>query len=81
MWQVYILQCADGSFYTGIAKDMKKRIATHNAGRGAKYTKSRCPVKLVYDEPAVSRSAAQKREYAIKCLSRFDKENLVRAGQ
>jgi putative endonuclease len=74
-WQVYIARCADGTLYTGIARDVERRIAEHNAGKGtaANYTRSRRPVVLVYSEPAESRSAASKREYRIKQLSRAEK--------
>ena len=69
-WQVYIVRCADGSLYTGIARDLKRRIAEHNAdkGAGASYTRSRRPVRLVYQEPAADRGAALRREAAIKRL-------------
>jgi len=78
-WQVYIVRCADGSLYTGIARDLARRIAEHNAGNGAaaNYTRSRRPVVLVYSEPAAGRSAASRREYAIKQLSRSAKMALI----
>jgi putative endonuclease len=76
MWYVYVVRCADGTLYTGVAKDLAGRIAAHNAGRGAKYTRSRLPVKLVYREPAADRSAALKREHAIKRLPRASKRAL-----
>lgn len=83
-WQVYILRCADGSLYTGIARDLERRIAEHNAekgnGAGASYTRSRRPVRLVYREPAPDRSSASKREYAIKQLSREQKLALILAS-
>ena len=63
-WQVYLVRCADGSFYTGIARDLAARIASHNNGTGAKYTRGRGPVELVYTEPAPDRGAAQKRKLA-----------------
>ena len=78
-WWVYILRCADGSLYTGIARDLERRIAAHN-GRGtagASYTRARRPVRLVYREAAPGRSAASRREYEIKQLSRQDKLRLV----
>lgn len=78
-WTVYMLRCADGSLYTGIARDAAARIVAHNAGRGAKYTKARRPVALVWSEPATCRSSASKREYAIKQLRRTDKLALIRA--
>lgn len=78
-WTVYMLRCADGSLYTGIAKDAAARLAAHNAGRGAKYTKARRPVSIVWSEPADCRSTASKREYAIKQLRRSEKLALIRA--
>ena len=75
---VYILRCADNTLYTGWTNDLKKRLATHNAGRGARYTRVRRPVKLVYWEPVVDRAAALKRELQIKRLSRAKKDILVR---
>ena len=76
-WNVYIVRCADGTLYTGVATDLEARIAAHNDGRGARYTRSRLPVELLYAEPAADRSTAQSREYAIKQLSRDDKLSLV----
>ena len=72
-WQIYIIECRDGSLYTGITIDLEKRLAAHNAGKGAKYTTSRGPVRLVYREGAANRSEASKRENAIKKLSRNNK--------
>ena len=75
---VYILECSDGSLYTGITKDVKKRLDEHNSShKGAKYTKARRPVKLVHEEPSSDRSSASKREYAIKKLSRLKKLQLI----
>lgn len=81
-WQVYIVRCADDSLYTGIARDVERRIAEHNAdnGLGASYTRSRKPVTLVYQEAAADRSAASRREYQIKQLSRAEKLALVAAS-
>ena len=76
-WSVYILRCADGTLYTGIAPDVEKRVALHNAGKGAKYTRGRGPVELVYREELEDRAAASKREYAIKQLSRAEKLRLI----
>ena len=78
-WQVYIVRCVDGTLYAGIARDVEKRIAEHNAdkGAGANYTRSRRPVVLVYQEAAADRSTASKREYQIKQLSRAEKLALV----
>lgn len=74
----YILKCKDDSLYTGWTNDLKKRITSHNAGKGAKYTKARRPVELVYYEEFQTREEAMKREYAIKQLSRKEKEALIR---
>ena len=77
-WFVYILRCADGSLYTGIATDVIRRCQQHNAGTASRYTRSRLPVKLVYQESLASRSLALKREAAIKAISRKEKLALVR---
>lgn len=77
-WYVYLLRCCDGSLYCGITNELVARFIKHNSGMGAKYTRSRCPVELVYAETANSFSAALKREYAIKQLSKREKEALVR---
>ncbi|MCC6299570.1 MAG: GIY-YIG nuclease family protein [Anaerolineales bacterium] len=77
----YIVQCADGTFYTGWALDPEKRVAVHNKGCGAKYTKMRLPVKLVYVEPQLDRIAAMKRERAIKKLKRIEKEKLIQGEE
>ena len=74
----YILKCKDDSLYTGWTNDLKKRITSHNAGKGAKYTKARRPVELVYYEEFQTREEAMKREYAIKQLSRKEKEALLK---
>lgn len=76
-WQVYMLECADGSLYTGIARDVGARLAAHNDGRGARYTRSRLPVRLVHVEPAADRGAALRREYAIKRLATTEKRALA----
>jgi len=76
---VYILECSDKSLYTGITTNIEKRLNEHNtSSKGAKYTKARRPVKLVYQEPAQDRSAASKREYAIKKLTRTKKLQLIK---
>jgi len=80
-WCVYIVRCADRSLYTGIARDLESRIGEHNAGRGAKYTRGRLPVELVYAETCTDRGAAQRREHAIKRLSRGAKRALVDAAR
>ena len=72
----YIVECADGTYYTGWAVDPEKRVQVHNKGRGAKYTKMRLPVKLVYVEEQPDRSTALKRERAIKKMSREKKQEL-----
>ena len=74
----YIKKCKDDSLYTGWTNDLKKRITSHNAGKGAKYTKARRPVELVYYEEFQTREEAMKREYAIKQLSRKEKEALIK---
>ena len=76
-WHVYIIECNDGSFYTGITNDLEKRITAHNAGHGAKYTKSRRPVRLRYSEAAHNRGQASQREYAIKSLQKLAKLKLI----
>ena len=79
-WYVYILMCSDGSLYTGCTNDVSKRHAVHSSGKGAKYTRTRLPVTVVYSEEAESRSAASKREAAIKKLSRVGKMQLIGAA-
>ena len=76
-WNVYMLRCADRSLYTGVATNLAARVATHNAGKGAKYTRGRLPVKLVYQETAADRGAALRREHAIKRLSAAAKRQLI----
>lgn len=80
VWQVYLLRCADGTLYTGITTDLSRRVAEHNAGRGARYTRSRLPAELVYAEPAADRAAAQRREYAIRRLPAAAKRRLLTAA-
>lgn len=77
-WYVYILQCADGSLYTGITNDPDRRLEQHNAGTASKCTRTRRPVKMVYREKADNKSAALKREYAIKQLPRAEKTALIK---
>ena len=79
-WTVYILRCADDTLYTGIARDADARADAHNAGRGAKYTRARRPVSVVYREDAHDRSAASRREWAIKRLTRRQKLGLIAGG-
>ena len=75
-WVVYILECVDGSLYTGITNNLDSRIAAHENGSGAKYTRGRGPFVIRYTEYCVSRSEASKREIAIKALSRLEKQSL-----
>lgn len=78
---VYMLKCSDETLYTGIAQDIQKRILEHNSSvKGAKYTRGRRPVTLVYSESCENKSTALKREYAIKKLTRTEKEMLLREG-
>ena len=77
---VYIMECSDGSLYTGITNDIKKRLAVHNSGKGAKYTRGRLPVKVVYEESIVGKGAALSRERAIKKLNRNEKLELLKSG-
>lgn len=74
---VYILECADGTLYTGYTTDVERRVEEHDSGEGAKYTRGRTPVDLVYNERFEDRSSAMRREYEIKELSRAQKERLV----
>jgi putative endonuclease len=76
-WFLYILECADGSFYTGITNDLEKRLLAHNEGTASKYTRARTPVRIVYSEPVGDRSSATKRELQIKKLSRTQKSKLI----
>ncbi len=76
-WYVYMLHCADGTLYTGITDDVKKRLAAHRAGKGAKYTRGRGPLELVYVEEQLDKSAALRREIAIKKLPRKEKLKLA----
>ena len=79
-WLVYLLRCSDGSLYTGITNDLPKRLKAHAAGKASRYTRSRLPVTLAYTEPQRSKSAALKREAAIKRLRRAEKERLAGNG-
>lgn len=78
VWWVYLLRARDGSIYTGISTDVRRRLAVHNAGKGSKSLRGRLPVFLVYREKSTNRSAAQKREAEIKRWSRARKLALVR---
>lgn len=78
MHTVYILRCSDGTLYTGWTTDAEARLKAHNSGRGAKYTRSRRPVEMVYREECAGRSEALKREWRIKRLTRAEKEALIK---
>lgn len=78
-WYLYILRCGDGSLYTGITTDVGKRLEAHRAGKGAKYTRGRTPLELVYRETCGSHSDALRRELAVKKLTRDQKERMIRA--
>ena len=78
---VYILECSDGTLYTGWTVNLSRRLATHNAGRGARYTRTRLPVRVVYAEPQADRPAALRRERALKKLSRTRKLALINQFQ
>ena len=78
MWYLYILRCKDGSLYTGITTDVEKRLEAHRSGKGAKYTRGRGPLELVYQEECGDHSAALRRELAIKALSREEKQDLLK---
>lgn len=83
-WEVYILLCGDGTLYTGIARDAEKRLKMHQSGKGAKYTRGRGPLTLVYREGCESHTQALQREIAVKKLTRKEKLNLIQkytAGQ
>jgi predicted GIY-YIG superfamily endonuclease len=76
-WLVYIVRCRDGSFYTGITNDLERRLKAHDAGKASRYTRGRLPVRLAYTETQPTKSAALKREAAIKRLCREAKERLI----
>ena len=80
MYYVYLLRCADGTLYTGFTNDLARRLGPHNAGRGAKYTRGRRPVELVYWESFSNKSSALRREYAIKQLPRRQKLALIQSS-
>ena len=77
-WYLYILRCADGSLYTGITTDVQRRLADHRSDKGAKYTRGRGPLELVYQQRCESHSHALRREYQIKALKRSQKEDLIK---
>ena len=76
-WKLYVLRCGDGSLYTGIAVDVTSRLEIHRSGKGAKYTRGRGPLELVYTEECGSHSDALKREIAVKKLTRQQKESMI----
>lgn len=81
MHYVYILRCNDNTFYTGYTNNLNKRIQTHNAGKGAKYTRGRLPVKLVYFKEYSSKIQAMQREYAIKQLTKENKLKIIQSNK
>lgn len=80
VWYLYILRCKDDTLYTGITTDVEKRLDAHRCGKGAKYTRGRGPLELVYWETCGTHSDALKREYQIKALSRQEKELLIQSA-
>ena len=80
IWYLYILRCGDGTLYTGITTDVEKRLEAHRNGKGAKYTRGRTPLELVYREECESHSHALKRELAVKALTRGEKEILIQSA-
>ena len=78
MHYVYIIRCSDGTYYTGYTTDVKRRVREHNDGEGAKYTRGRLPVELIYSESYGTKSRAMSREYEIKQLTRKEKTELIR---
>ena len=81
MWFVYILRCGDGTLYTGITPDLKARIEAHRSGRGARYTRGRGPLRLIYQESCDTKGDALRREHEVKALPRAGKLALVRKGR
>ena len=79
-YTLYILRCGDGTLYTGITSDLPRRLAAHRAGKGAKYTRGRGPLELVYQEDCTDKSAALRREIAVKRLTRQEKLALIGEG-
>jgi len=76
-WHLYILRCHGNTFYTGVTKDLKRRLKMHNDGKASKYTRARRPVKMIYSENCASHVKALVREYKVKALPRKDKEKLI----
>lgn len=79
-WYLYILRCKDDTLYTGITTDVEKRLEAHRSGKGAKYTRGRSPLTLVYRETCGTHSEALKRELAVKAMSREEKQKLIETG-
>lgn len=77
MWYLYMLRCGDGTLYTGITTDVDKRLEAHRTGKGAKYTRGRGPLELVYSEECGTHSDALKRELAVKALPREEKQKII----
>jgi putative endonuclease len=77
-WHLYILKCRDNTLYTGITNDLLRRVAQHGGGTASRYTRSRLPVRLVYQERCLNKSTALKKEFRIKSLSRKEKEEYIR---
>ena len=80
-WTVYILECGDGTLYTGITDDLSRRLKAHESGKGAKYTRGRGPLKLRYRETAADKSEALKREYALKRLRKTEKMAIIHENE
>jgi predicted GIY-YIG superfamily endonuclease len=76
-WFLYVLQCSDGTLYTGITNNLARRLAQHNNGTASRYTRSRLPIRVVFQEPCRSRSHALKKEYKVKAMSRKQKEAYI----
>lgn len=81
IWYLYILRCGDGTLYTGITTDVNKRLSVHRSGKGAKYTRGRQPLELVYRESCENHSQALKREWEVKQLTRQEKETLIAGAE
>jgi predicted GIY-YIG superfamily endonuclease len=77
-WCLYVVKCGDGTLYTGITNDLRRRIGQHNGGTASRYTRSRLPVELVYREPCLNKSSAMRKECRMKSLSRKEKEALFK---
>lgn len=77
-WLLYILECKDGTYYTGITNNLSRRVEQHNAGTASRYTRGRNPVKVIYQEPCRNKSLALKKEYAIKSMPRKKKDAYIR---